>query len=1550
MGIKSALKVGSRRVQTARVRFALLKAQKLKSKPSPKDTSDWMLNRSEFLKWQRELGVTFSVDACCDPDGFNSHVPTRFYSKDKSFLQADVSGETVWCNPPFHSAVTFLSHYLQCKSTAPWSTSGVFILPKWRNPKWANLTQGMRLLHEYPAHTQLFTRPNADPALDRVQVGPAPWPVQVFYDPPVPSSITNISLDNLPSTSGSSPPSQYPPELSSPSPSNISTQPNSSSLLSSYTDQVPNPQFQTECPSPLHASTTALTTSLPTTIPSNSSVSLLSHPLFTQTDKLCSLSSKPEPDMAEQLIVFDCLVQGKPARAMLDSGATRNFLSHSFVHQHKLPTSTLQHPLRVRLADGSIMKTAECIPSASFMVGDYSEELDLVLAQIDAFDLILGKPWLTKHNPTIVWSTNTIITPFTLTGFTTQRPPAQVKLLDAQKMAKTLSKLQRANNPGEFSFLATVQELQSFIDPEPPDPPDLSNPSDSLSSTTVQPPNTISPFPTALPEPVGDASAPPPDPLSPTTDLPPTVEQTYCKMLQDRRQYFEEPTGMPKPGKPNFSITLKPGYKVPDQRTYRMSPAELEEVQRQLKIYLERGWVRPSQSEFGAPILFVRKKDGTLRMCIDYRQLNAISVPNKYPLPRIDELLDQLHGAKYFTSLDLWSGYHQMAVDPASQDYTSFRTRYGLYAFTVLPFGLSGAPSAFMELMNNVLKPYLDKFVVVFLDDCCIYSRTAEEHVEHVRLVLDALNEAGLKVKASKCDFARNSVGFLGFLVTSEGLKVDPKKIEAVTKWLPPSDLHGVRSFLGFCNFYRRFVKDFATIASPLTDLTKSTVPFPSSLPSSALDAFRKLQSALTSAPVLTIPFTGPDSTFELYTDASGVGIGAVLSQDQGVGPQPVAFESRKLSPAERNYPVHEQELLAVVHAVKTFRHYLEGCKSFTLFTDHRSLIYFLNQKDLSRRQARWAMDLATYQPNLKIEYKPGPQNQADFLSRYFPEASPATISTLCSSLSDYLLCDSDTLSTLSPHLYSLQPHYLSVSDSLLTDISQAYEDDPYYSSKLPSFLTFSPSDNLWRFKDRVCVPKSSALRLKILQEYHDAPTAGHPGYEKTLQALANRFWWPRMTRSIRSYVNSCPTCQRIKPSTQSPPGLLQPHSVPVRPYSHLSFDLITDLPPSVGPDGCTYTAVASFVCMLTKKAVFARTNKTISSKDLAHLYLEHVFRPHGLSTVLVSDRDPRINSDFWRTLFSALGSKLNMSTSHHPQTDGNTERVHRTIEQILRAYVHPLHDDWATWLPVAEFAYNNSYHSSLKTTPFYANYGYHPSTPASLSTPNSTDSNDHQYLDRISSIQDLVKRELELVKAQQAEQANKHRRHLTFNPGDMARLSTDFIVLPQQPSKKFRPRFVGPFKVLEVVSPVSFRLQLPKSMSKVHPVFHVSRLLPWTANDDSEFPGRVLPDAPTPIAEEYIFGDDVYTVSKILGVRLESVSGKPSLQFLVRWSAPWQDPSNDTWEPYSNLNKLTAMQQYIKSRAFSKFAATQPYKAYVASIPAKHRSETVPRVVMFLC
>ncbi|GAX73440.1 hypothetical protein CEUSTIGMA_g892.t1 [Chlamydomonas eustigma] len=547
--------------------------------------------------------------------------------------------------------------------------------------------------------------------------------------------------------------------------------------------------------------------------------------------------------------------------------------------------------------------------------------------------------------------------------------------------------------------------------------------------------------------------------------------------------------------------------------------------------------------DYSQQLMTVQKPDGSLCLCIDYRSLNAQTIKDRGPLPLTSELFDHLHGAKYFTSLDLWSGYHQCRIHPDDSHKTAFKTRYGLYEFTVMPFGLTNAPAAFMrQIMSHVLKAYLDKFVVCYLDDVLIYSKTEAEHLQPIKLVLEAFDRCNLKVKLPKCSFATSSTRFLGYLVSSQGHAADPKKTAAVADCPLPSNITSVRSFLGFTGFYRRFICDYAKIEAPLTDLTRSTVPFPPILPPSAVDSFNQLKTALLFAPLLLIPHTCPDSTFILYTDASTLGLGAVLLQDQGQGPQLVCYESRKLTPAERNYSTHELELLAIVHAVKIFRHYLEGCQHFTLFTDHHSLRYFFTQKDLSRRQAAYALD------------------------PFYADSNP----------------------------------------------------------RRPKYLLYR--DSLWYFKDRICVPSDPALRLRLLHEYHDTPTSGHPGYLKTLNSIASYYWWPHMTRTVKSYVSSCATlatCQRIKPSTQLPPGLLQPHAVPVRPWSHVSMDLITDLPKSQCHDTLSYDSIVTFVDMLTKQAIFARANKSISSQQLAHVFIDHVFSKHGLSSVIVSDRDP---------------------------------------------------------------------------------------------------------------------------------------------------------------------------------------------------------------------------------------------------------------------------------------------------------------------------------------
>ncbi|KAL4022992.1 hypothetical protein IC575_016739 [Cucumis melo] len=361
-----------------------------------------------------------------------------------------------------------------------------------------------------------------------------------------------------------------------------------------------------------------------------------------------------------------------------------------------------------------------------------------------------------------------------------------------------------------------------------------------------------------------------------------------------------------------------------------------------------------------------------MRLCIDYRELNKVTVKNRYPLPRIDDLFDQLQGATVFSKIDLRSGYHQLRIKEEDVPKTAFRSRYGHYEFIVMSFGLTNAPAVFMDLMNRVFRKFLDTFVIVFIDDILIYSKTEAEHEEHLRMVLQTLRDNKLYAKFSKCEFWLKQVSFLGHVVSKAGVSVDPAKIEAVTGWTRPSTVSEVRSFLGLAGYYRRFVENFSRIATPLTQLTRKGVPFVWS--KACEDSFQNLKQKLVTAPVLTVP--DGSGSFVIYSDASKKGQGCVLMQQGKV----VAYASRQLKSHEQNYPTHDLELAAVVFALKIWRHYLYGEK-IQIFTDHKSLKYFFTQKELNMRQRRWLELVKDY--DCEILYHPGKANVvADALSR----------------------------------------------------------------------------------------------------------------------------------------------------------------------------------------------------------------------------------------------------------------------------------------------------------------------------------------------------------------------------------------------------------------------------------------------------------------------------------------------------------------------------------------------------------------------------------------
>ncbi|KAJ0916995.1 putative nucleotidyltransferase, Ribonuclease H [Helianthus annuus] len=451
------------------------------------------------------------------------------------------------------------------------------------------------------------------------------------------------------------------------------------------------------------------------------------------------------------------------------------------------------------------------------------------------------------------------------------------------------------------------------------------------------------------------------------------VEVKDVPVVREFPQVFpDDLPGLPPSRDIDFRIDLIPGANPVAKAPYRLAPSEMRELSNQLQELLEKGFIRPSTSPWGAPVLFVKKKDGSFRMCIDYRELNKLTIKNRYPLPRIDDLFDQLQGAACFSKIDLRSGYHQLQIQEEDIPKTAFRTRYGHYEFVVMPFGLTNAPAVFMDLMNRVCKPYLDRFVIVFIDDVLIYSKSKAEHAQHLRSVLELLQGNQLCAKFSKCEFWLEEVQFLGHIVNSRGIHVDPAKIEAVKSWITPKNPSEVRSFLGLAGYYRRFIEGFSKIAVPLTALMHKDKPFVWG--NAQETAFQTLKHMLCNAPILTLP-DGSDN-FIVYCDASNVGLGCVLMQrDKGI-----AYASRQLKIHEKNYTTNDLELGAVVFALKIWRHYLYGTKC-TIYTDHKSLQHIFNQRELNMRQRRWVELLNDY--DCEVRYHPGKANVvADALSR----------------------------------------------------------------------------------------------------------------------------------------------------------------------------------------------------------------------------------------------------------------------------------------------------------------------------------------------------------------------------------------------------------------------------------------------------------------------------------------------------------------------------------------------------------------------------------------
>jgi len=867
-------------------------------------------------------------------------------------------------------------------------------------------------------------------------------------------------------------------------------------------------------------------------------------------------------------------------------------------------------------------------------------------------------------------------------------------------------------------------------------------------------------------------------------------------------------------------------------------------------------------------------------MVIDYRALNQITVKSGFPLPSIDELLDRLHGSTVFTGLDMTSGYNQLRVEETSVPKTAFRTRFGQYEWLVMPFGLCNAPSTFQRMVNEIMEPLKWRFVICYLDDVLIHSKDLESHYEHVTRVLEKFRQHKLYCNPSKCHFVQERIDFLGHIVSGQGIEVDGRKVEAISKWPPPRNVKELMSFLGAANFFRRFIRRFAHMALPLTGLLKRDAPWLWGDPQQ--EAFEALKQALSTAPVLRPPDPS-NGKFIMYTDASDIAVGAVLMQETAEGPHVVAYLSRKHSSAERNYTTREKELLAIINGLKEWRHYLAGAET-QVYTDHDSLRYLQTQElPLTGRMARWLE--ATQEFNLKIGYVPGKANVvADALSRI--NLAPIMA----------VKADASMLRTI-----KAQYAHDAVAQKAFQAI-KAGDETPFMAHQGLLYLTGGDEGD----GRRLFIPEGKGLRQKLLAEHHDAGLAGHLGRDKTFERLERLFFWPEMYNNVRDYTNTCPSCQMAKPRRGRKPGLLQPLPIPPHAWAQVGVDFITNLPTTVnGFDACMTT-----VCGLSKMLILSPCSLNISAVEAAELFYKDVWCHFGVPTRLISDRDPRFTSDFWKTLMGLVGTKMNLSTAFHPETDGQTERSHLVVEEILRHYVDLDNPDWDRLLPAVQFAINSAVSKSTGYSPFYLNYGREPETPAAFlneykqqvkqqshSGPGTgTNAAAEQLVQRIADAIKDAKETITKAQAKQAEYANRGRIDLEFERGDQVMLSTKY--LPRRldaGSRKLDKLWIGPFKVTELVGAVSYRLAIPQDM-RIHDVFHVSLLKPY--RESSNFTGRTVPKVYTflPGAED----TDWYEVHGFVDTRTKG----RTTQYRVRWAGPWESAQYDTWEPERLLKR----------------------------------------------
>ena len=937
---------------------------------------------------------------------------------------------------------------------------------------------------------------------------------------------------------------------------------------------------------------------------------------------------------------------------------------------------------------------------------------------------------------------------------------------------------------------------------------------------------------------------------------------------------------------------LKDPEKVIKCRSYAC-PKKYRDAWRQLlDQHLAAGRIRESSSEYCSPSFLIPKADPTVlpRWVNDYRALNENTVPDHYRLPRIETILSDCARGSIWAKIDMTNSFFQTRVHPDDIKLTAVMTPFGLYEWVVMPMGCRNAPATHQRRMNQALRKYIGTICHVYLDDIIIWSRSVEEHRRNVRTILQALRDADLYCSTKKSQLFATEVDFLGHHISERGVEPDGKKVEKIRQWPVPRCAKDVRKFLGLVQYLATFLPRLADHCSMLTPLTtkEAQKDWPG-WTSQHQTAFQNIKDIVLSSECMTVIDHDHMDGRRIFVacDASDRGTGACLSFGKTLETaRPVAWDSVQLSQAERNYPTHEKEMLAIVRALKKFRADLLGTH-FTVYTDHRTLECFQAQRDLSRRQARWQEFLAEY--DFKIVYVKGEENTvADALSR-MPEVE-----------------EGGSLGAVAAVLT------VSTDPKLSEAIREGYKSDAFCQRvlrNLDSFPAAKVVDGLVFIESRLVVPRVGTIREDLFRAAHDS--LGHFGAEKSYANLRSAYYWPRMRTELEeAYVPGCDACQRNKSSTCRPAGPLHPLPVPDGRGDSVAIDFIGPLPEDEGFD-----CIVTMTDRLGADIRVVPTRTDISAEDFAGLFFDHWYCENGLPLEFISDRDKLFVSRFWRRLSKLAGVKLGMSTAFHPETDGASERTNKTVNQCLRYHVTRNQRGWARALPRVRFAIMNTVNKSTGFSPFQLHTGRSPR----LIPPITAEARDAGSMEAVRLIDQVnvdvaeAKDNLLLAKIFQADQANRGRApEDVYKVDDLVMPSTanrrrEYVSAGSGRSAKLFPRRDGPYRVVEAFPQTStYRLEVPNAPPNFCSTFHASQLKRFVPNNEALFPGREFPrDGPVVLAD----GSKEHVIDRILD---EKRSGR-GWKYLVRWKG--YGPGDDEWLARREIEETIALDEWLRRR-----------------------------------